>query len=229
LARIRVYLFSSWCRNRNHESGTCIPSRANRCTCCIVFRLLPVWLAQEACLGNLPLLCSVCLSWHPLLLGLLHPVPQDPDQVPGGGAAQHPPFRQQQPERLPERRLVGATAGVARLATTLAATAFAPLRRLVVRRAAALRWPGPSLEGGYCFAEAWRLGGIAGAAADPLLQLSQFRRQGGELKPQLIVLLPVSLNTLLLSKDQRSDAGWSCPCSCCAAPSARCCISSHWL
>jgi hypothetical protein len=47
-----------------------------------------------------------------------------------------------------DRQQRRATAGVARLATTLAATALAPLRRLVVRRSSAQRWPGPSLEGG---------------------------------------------------------------------------------
>ena len=87
-----------------------------------------------------------------------------------------------------DRQQLRATAGVARLATTLAATALAPLRRLGVRRTYAQRWPGPSLEGGYRFAEAWRLGGIAGAGADPLLKLSQFRRQSGELATQLVVL-----------------------------------------
>ena len=37
---------------------------------------------------------------------------------------------------------------MALLATSLAATAFAPFRRLVARRASAQRWPGPSLDGG---------------------------------------------------------------------------------
>ncbi len=70
-----------------------------------------------------------------------------------------------------DRQQLRATAGVARLATTLAATAFAPLR-----------WfKAGAVAGG-------RLGGIAGAAADPLLELGQFRRQGGELEPQLFVL-----------------------------------------
>jgi hypothetical protein len=38
--------------------------------------------------------------------------------------------------------------GMARLATALAATALASLRRLVARRASAQRYPGRSLEGG---------------------------------------------------------------------------------
>ena len=50
------------------------------------------------------------------------------------------------------------------LAAALAATAFAALRRLESR----------AIAGGW-------FGGVAGAAADPLAQLSQFRRQGGEL------------------------------------------------
>jgi hypothetical protein len=79
-----------------------------------------------------------------------------------------------------------ATAGVARLTTTLAATAFAPLRRLK---------PGP-ITGG-------RFGGIAGAAADPLLQPGQLSGQGGELGVQFLVLL-------VLGEKQLSDAGWSC-------------------
>jgi hypothetical protein len=71
-----------------------------------------------------------------------------------------------------DRQQLRATAGVARLATTLAATALAPLRRLKPR----------PITGG-------RHGGIAGAAADPLLELSQFAGQGGELATQVFVLL----------------------------------------
>jgi hypothetical protein len=74
-----------------------------------------------------------------------------------------------------DRQQLRATAVVARLATTLAATALAPLRRLKPRL----------ITGG-------RLGGIAGAAADPLLQLSQFRRQSAELATQLFVLPQLS-------------------------------------
>jgi hypothetical protein len=85
------------------------------------------------------------------------------------------------------RRQHRATAGMARLPTTLAATAT--LRR---------HKPRP-ITGG-------RFGGIAGVAADPLLQPGQLRGQGGELEPQLIVLLPESLNLLLLSEDQRFDS-----------------------
>jgi len=83
--------------------------------------------------------------------------------------------------------------GMARLATALASTALASLRRLE-----------PSAVTGG------RFGGVAGAAADPLAQLGQLARQGGELAAELVVLLPESLNLLLLSEDQRSDAGWCC-------------------
>ncbi|MFM7547865.1 MAG: hypothetical protein ACKO8I_03130, partial [Cyanobacteriota bacterium] len=54
------------------------------------------------------------------------------------------------------------------------------------------------LDGGYCFAEAWRLGGVAGTAADLLPQTGQFGCQGGVLAALLIVLL-------LLSQDESSD------------------------
>ena len=57
-----------------------------------------------------------------------------------------------------------ATAGMARLATALAATAFAALWGLKTR----------AISGGW-------FGGVARAATDPFPQLSQFRRQGGEL------------------------------------------------
>ena len=46
--------------------------------------------------------------------------------------------------------------------------------------------------------------------ADPLAQSCQFGCQGGELAAELIVLIPESLNLLLLSGDQRSDGGWCC-------------------
>jgi hypothetical protein len=36
------------------------------------------------------------------------------------------------------------------------------------------------------------------------------RSQGSELDPTLPILLPEFLNLLLLSENQRSDAGWSC-------------------
>jgi hypothetical protein len=43
--------------------------------------------------------------------------------------------------------------------------------------------------------------------ADPLLQASQFGRQSSELEPQLIVLVPESLNGALQSEDQLSGTG----------------------
>ena len=73
---------------------------------------------------------------------------------------------------------------MARLATPLATTAFAPLGRLEPR----------------AFAGGW-FGGVAGTAADPLPQAGQFGRQGGELNAQLIVFL-------LLSQDQSPGSGW---------------------
>jgi len=82
---------------------------------------------------------------------------------------------------------------MSRLAAALAATALAPLRRLKPR----------AVTGG-------RLGRVARAAADPLPQAGQFAGQGGELAAELIVLLSESLNLLLLSEDQRSDADWCC-------------------
>ena len=45
-----------------------------------------------------------------------------------------------------------------------------------------------------------RIGGVAGAAADPLHQAGQFGCQGGKLAGQLIDLLPKRLNLLLLSE-----------------------------
>jgi hypothetical protein len=44
-------------------------------------------------------------------------------------------------------------------------------------------------------------------AADPLAQAGQFRRQGGELLAELIVLLPQCLDLLLLAQDQGPDTG----------------------
>ena len=62
--------------------------------------------------------------------------------------------------------------------------------------AAALRWLEPwTITGGWS-------GGVARRSADPLAQIGQLRSQGVELLAELIVLL-------LLSQDQRSDAGWS--------------------
>jgi hypothetical protein len=82
---------------------------------------------------------------------------------------------------------------MARLATALVATALVALGRLEAR---------PITR--------WRLGGVARTAADLLAQLGQFARQRGELAAELVVLLPESLNLLLLSKNQRSVAGWCC-------------------
>lgn len=67
--------------------------------------------------------------------------------------------------------------------------------------------PGPSLEVGYCYAEAWRLGGDARAAADPLVQAGLFGGKGGELGPELIVLVSERQCLLLLSTDQSSGTG----------------------
>ena len=73
---------------------------------------------------------------------------------------------------------------MARLATPLVATAFAPLwwfkTRAVVR---------------------WRFRGVVGTVADPLPQAGKFGRQGGELGAQLLYFL-------LLSQDQRTDGNW---------------------
>jgi hypothetical protein len=73
---------------------------------------------------------------------------------------------------------------MARLATAFAATAIASLRRLE---------PGP-IAGE-------RLGGVARAAVDPLPQLGQIARQGGELAAAL-------LDLLLLDQDELSGLGW---------------------
>jgi len=82
------------------------------------------------------------------------------------------------------RQQLRASAGMARLAAPLAATAFATLGRLKPR----------AIAGG-------RFGGIAGAAADPLPQVGQFGSQSGELGTQL-------LDLLLLSQDDRPGTGW---------------------
>jgi len=83
-----------------------------------------------------------------------------------------------------DRQQLRVRAGMARLTAALASTALASLRRLEPR----------AVTGG-------RFGGVAGAAADPLPQLGQLARQGGELAAELVVLLPESLNLLLLSED----------------------------
>ncbi len=82
------------------------------------------------------------------------------------------------------RQQLRASAGMARLAAPLAATAFTTLGRLEPR----------TIAGG-------RFGGIAGAAADPLPQVGQFGSQGGELGAQL-------LDLILLRKNQRTNGNW---------------------
>jgi len=82
------------------------------------------------------------------------------------------------------RQQLWASAGMARLAAPLAATAFATLGRLKPR----------PIAGG-------RFGGIAGAAADPLPQVGQFGSQSGELGAQLRDLF-------LLSQDQGTNSSW---------------------
>jgi hypothetical protein len=52
------------------------------------------------------------------------------------------------PETCGRTQQLRPRAGMALMAATLAATAVAPLWRLVARRASARRWSGPSLEGG---------------------------------------------------------------------------------
>jgi hypothetical protein len=92
-----------------------------------------------------------------------------------------------------DRQRLRPGSGMARLAASLAATGLAPFWRLETR----------AIAGG-------RFGGVARAAADPLPQVRQLGGQGGELVAEFVVLLPESLNLLLLSEDQRSDAGWCC-------------------
>ena len=77
------------------------------------------------------------------------------------------------------------------LTAAFAATALTPLR-----------WLKPRAVAGGWFGE------VARAAADPLPQAGQLAGQGGELAAELIVLLPENLNLLLLSEDQRPEAGW---------------------
>ena len=72
------------------------------------------------------------------------------------------------------------------LAASLAATTFATLRRFETR----------AITGGW-------FGGVAGAAANPLSQAGQFRRQGGELDAELLNLLLL----LLALTDQLKKSG----------------------
>jgi hypothetical protein len=74
---------------------------------------------------------------------------------------------------------------MARLAAAFAVTDLAPFRWLVARRALMIFRAALALAGtGRWF------GGVARAAADPLLQIGQFGRQGGEFAAEFIVLLP---------------------------------------
>jgi hypothetical protein len=86
-----------------------------------------------------------------------------------------------------DRQRLRPGSGMARLAASLAATALAPFWRLETR----------AIAGG-------RFGGVARAAADSLPQVRQLGGQGGELVAEFVVLLPESLNLLLLSQDQLS-------------------------
>jgi hypothetical protein len=99
--------------------------------------------------------------------------------------------------------------GIARLATAHAATALAPLRRL------------EPVAGG-------RLGGVTGAAADPLPQAGQLGRQGGELVSQLLVFLPECLNLLLLSLALRGQLKTSSPHADRSSGPVRFCYPSRW-
>jgi len=83
-----------------------------------------------------------------------------------------------------QRQQLRASAVMARLAATFAATDFAALGPLRPR----------AIAGG-------RFGGIAGAAADPLPKVGQFGSQGGGLGAQL-------LNLRLLRKNQRTNGNW---------------------
>jgi hypothetical protein len=83
-----------------------------------------------------------------------------------------------------DRQKLRPFAGMAWLTASLAAIAFAPLGWFKTR----------AVTGG-------RLGGVAGAAADPLPQVGQLGRQGGESAAQL-------LDLLLLSQDERPRIGW---------------------
>jgi hypothetical protein len=75
-----------------------------------------------------------------------------------------------------DRQQLRSRAGMARLPAPLAAIPFAPLRRLE-----------PSTIAGG------RFGGVARGATNPLAQAGQFRRQGGELRSELFVLLLLPL------------------------------------
>ncbi len=86
-----------------------------------------------------------------------------------------------------QRQQLRASAGMAQLAATLAATDFATLGQLRPR----------AIAGG-------RFGGIAGAAADPLPQVGQFGSQGGGLGAQLLDLL------LLRKINARTATGVAC-------------------
>ena len=92
------------------------------------------------------------------------------------------------------------------LAAALEATALATLRRIESR----------AIAGGW-------LGGVTGAAADPIPRLSQFRRQRGEQGMQISVFLTDRLDLLLLREDESSGTSWLgqpvrfyYPCLCCA-------------
>jgi hypothetical protein len=74
---------------------------------------------------------------------------------------------------------------MALLAAPLAATASAAFRRLKTL----------AVTGGW-------FGRVARRSADPLAQGGEFRRQGGELRSELFVLLAQHLNLLLLMQDQ---------------------------
>ena len=78
-----------------------------------------------------------------------------------------------------DRQQLRPGSGMARLATALAATALAPLRRLEPR----------AIAGG-------RIGGITGAAADPLPQSGQLTGQGAEVTAELLNLLLLLLALL---------------------------------
>lgn len=80
---------------------------------------------------------------------------------------------------------------MARLATSLAATALTPFRRLKPR----------AITGG-------RFGGVAQTAADPLPQAGQIGGRGGELAAELLNLLLLSLELSLLLQDELLGPDW---------------------